>query len=363
MTTTDPTVAAAVLEALFDGRSDSEALSADLAEVAIRVARTAPRGLDLDIQRMLWCVALRFNAVSPGLREPCADFLASTRAQALQWLQGGSVADPPDLRLVASALEPADITAVGSQLAAVPVTERATRPQLLARHLEDERIQAALARLAPADFVLVPCGTATMGGGTKADQKPVVTHWLPAYFVSRFPVTVGEWLSFAKASGVDVPDAHQRGAEIPAHGLTWHQANDYATHRGMRLLTEREWEKAARGPAGNVYPWGNTFVAGMANTLETGIGEFTPVDRFADRGSSGYGVADMVGNAWEWTSSRYAGYGSQIMRADPRPLNDTDDRVLRGGAYDFDQFGCNGLNRYRCSPSRGWDTHGARLAF
>ena len=89
----------------------------------------------------------------------------------------------------------------------------------------------------------------------------------------------------------------------PVVYVSWRDCVAYAEWAGVRLLTEQEWEKAARGIDGRVYPWGDEFDSARCNTYESGIGATTPVGRYSPGGDSPCGCADMAGNVWEWTAS------------------------------------------------------------
>ncbi len=126
----------------------------------------------------------------------------------------------------------------------------------------------------------------------------------------------------------------------PVVGVSWYEAEAYCnwlkevTAREYRLPTEEEWEKAARGKNGKVYPWGNKFNQKRANTSESELGATTPVLMYPD-GESDYGAFDLSGNAWEWTSSKYS---------EGEPYY-----VLRGGSYIFDRWSAC------CADRNGYD--------
>ena len=131
---------------------------------------------------------------------------------------------------------------------------------------------------------------------------------LPTFWIDEHEVSNADYAGFVEATGRQ-PPSHWNGSPPPAGiaghpvvNVTYEDAKAYATWRGKRLPTADEWEKAARGEDGRIYPWGNTFMEGYCNTDETGIDETRPIDTFP-RDESPYGVIGMAGNAAEWTSS------------------------------------------------------------
>ncbi|MGR3179234.1 MAG: SUMF1/EgtB/PvdO family nonheme iron enzyme [Candidatus Anammoxibacter sp.] len=127
----------------------------------------------------------------------------------------------------------------------------------------------------------------------------------------------------------------------PVIGVSFYEAEAFAKWSGKRLPTEEEWEKAARGTNGRVFPWGDEFDKEKCNTGESDCGKSTDVTLYPD-GISYYGCYDMAGNVWEWIDDRY---------------NDgKDTHVLRGGSW------INGTDSCRCD-SRDWFNPGARVLF
>ncbi len=116
------------------------------------------------------------------------------------------------------------------------------------------------------------------------------------------------WLSFKLGGGLDLGQIDQ-----------W----------AVRLPTEFEWEKAARGTKGLLYPYGNEFDAKKCNTRELGIGKTTPVTAYP-QGASPYGAFDMSGNVWEWCLTDY---DNPQLVADAENISSNNDRVLRGGSW------------------------------
>jgi hypothetical protein len=188
----------------------------------------------------------------------------------------------------------------------------------------------------------IPAGKFIMGD-EQGDTSEAPAHrvYLNAFYIGKYPVTEAEYGRYQQDKGhpvaIDI-DKEQH----PAVRLSWYDAQAYATWAGMRLITEAEWEKAASwqetvgaGWQGRKrkYPWGNRFAKRRCNTSESGIETTTPVGAYSkEDGDSFYGVADMAGNVWEWTSSQDKKYPYDP--TDGREdLTDAKWRVLRGGCF------------------------------
>ncbi|MBI2877467.1 MAG: SUMF1/EgtB/PvdO family nonheme iron enzyme [Candidatus Tectomicrobia bacterium] len=158
------------------------------------------------------------------------------------------------------------------------------------------------------EMVLVPAGEFLMGD----DRRPV---YVEAFYIDRYPVTNLQFRRF-DPSHLFSPE---RAAYPATRWVSWYRARAYARWRGKRLPTEAEWEKAARGTDGRLFPWGNEFDPQCCNTKEGGVLGYTPVDRYP-RGQSPYGCRDMAGNVMEWTADWFDETRSH--------------RVVKGGSWD-----------------------------
>ncbi len=177
--------------------------------------------------------------------------------------------------------------------------------------------EAGAQSVVPGEMVFIPAGEFIMGTNNK-DSSAYPEHkvYLPAFWIDKYEVTNSQFLDFAikeRYTGEGAKEGKDwRLFFTPDKGLypvvyvTWNDAAAYCKSVGKRLPTEQEWEKAARGTDGRVYPWGNDWGEKRANTYEFGPSKPTAVGQYDD--ISPYGVHDMLGNVQEWTSSWYTAY-------------------------------------------------------
>jgi formylglycine-generating enzyme required for sulfatase activity len=247
------------------------------------------------------------------------------------------------------------------ELGALAPVDRATGGRVLA-HLGDRRKGVGLREdgLPEIDWEVIPAGPFVMGPDPGPFSKAgKVEVEVGAFRIARFPVTNAQYETFVSDGGYTSrwrrcwtsegwkwKDERRRpmdgGASeesrLPNHPrvmVTWYEAHAFCgwlTEKlgyEVRLPTEAEWEKAARGCDGRVYPWGEDFDATRCNVLDTGIGTTSAVGAFPS-GSSPYGVLDMSGNVWEWCATTWRKTYEEPAVEDPEG---TASRVARGGSF------------------------------
>jgi formylglycine-generating enzyme required for sulfatase activity len=275
-------------------------------------------------------------------------------------------------------------------------------------------------------LVYVPPGPFWMGSDNGGDQKIHLNEYLDyGYWIACYPVTVAQFRAFVSASGkvIDYTDAVAGILNHPVIWVSWHEAMAFChwltgvlpkalAGYGVRLPTEAEWEKAARGgerlPVGDSqglslplpekgespqaissadlevnpaprrsYPWGASADIDRAdpnrcNFDDTGIGATSPVGCFPG-GRSPYGCQDLCGNVWEWTHSFWgADFDKPKFRYPYEPKDGRENasanketlRVLRGGAFGYNGDGVRCAGRGRDYPDgRSYYFIGFRVVF
>lgn len=213
------------------------------------------------------------------------------------------------------------------------------------------------------EMILIPEGVFTRGSDAGGfDEKPQQEIYLDAFYVDKYEVSVEFYNKFRRAANYVEPSVpffqgDQSILEIPKHpvvGVSWLDAVNYCKWAGKRLLTEAEWEKAARGTHGLIYPWGNKVLAKRANLAGRADGfEFmAPVGSFP-MGRSVYGVHDMAGNVSEWVADWYGQFyykTASIMK--PTGAEKSRNRVFRGGSWDSRTVDIRPSKRFAATPGR-----------
>jgi formylglycine-generating enzyme required for sulfatase activity len=187
------------------------------------------------------------------------------------------------------------------------------------------------------ELILIPAGSFSMGEDSgRASNQPQHEVYLDAYFIQKTEVTRSQFLEFLAATGYQAigwqtPDEEPR--DLPATRLLWRDADAYCAWLGLRLPTEAEWEKAARGTDGRFYPWGNAWAPENANGADSGFDDVRIVGSYP-QSASPYGLLDMSGNAAEWVSDYYdASYYNYSPTENPQGTTIVLDHVIRGGSY------------------------------
>jgi formylglycine-generating enzyme required for sulfatase activity len=212
-------------------------------------------------------------------------------------------------------------------------------------------------------MVFIPAGEFLMGSDPQEDkaaednEQPQHRLYVPDYYLAKTPVTNAQYRAFVQASSHKKPDHWAEGRpprgreEHPVVLVSWYDAMAYCrwlsevTGGTYGLPSEAEWEKAARGTDGRIYPWGHEWDATRCNAGNV-VGDTTPVGAYP-QGASPYGILDMAGNVWEWTRSlqgRYPYPSDAKGREQREDLGPNDQpRVLRGGAL------CGHVSLVRCA--------------
>jgi formylglycine-generating enzyme required for sulfatase activity len=211
-------------------------------------------------------------------------------------------------------------------------------------------------------MVFIPAGEFTMGsylGGD--DEKPERKVFLDAFCIDQYEVSNAQYKECVDAGACNPPARTSSSTRLsyydnleydnyPVIWVTWNDAQTYCKWRGKRLPTEAEWEKAARGTDGRLWPWGNSDPDGTKLNLcdvnciydwkepqiDDGYQDTAPVGSF-EAGKSPYGVYNMGGNVREWVADWFLpDYYSNAPDRNPPGPSSGEGRVLRGGSWRSD---------------------------
>jgi formylglycine-generating enzyme required for sulfatase activity len=236
-------------------------------------------------------------------------------------------------------------------------------------------------------MIHIPSGKFLMGSDPKQDphaedrEQPQHTLSLPDYYLAQTPVTNTQYQIFVDVTGHRAPQHWQDGhpphskADHPVVHVSWHDALAYCrwlaevTGKPYRLPSEAEWEKGARGNDGRLYPWGNQWNPQCCNSNESELDDTSPVGAYP-HGASPYGLLDMAGNVWEWTTSLWGKemkepeFGYPYDPADGREDLEAGRavmRVLRGSAFYYNIVYTRSAYRIRSYPDYRVRTRGFRV--
>ena len=240
-------------------------------------------------------------------------------------------------------------------------------------------------------MVLVPAGEFQMGSSVEEVDQALaecsLTHsdcepsWfesetpahvvvLRAFWLDRMEVTNAQYQRCVDAGACEksgyADDPDYNSDVRPIVGVNWDDAQSYCQWAGARLPTEAEWEYAARGPKGWVYPWGNKFDGARLNfcdkdcgmawsdqAADDGYALTSPVGSYPG-GVSWCGVLDLAGNVWEWVADRYERYPTE-QQVNPTGPTSGEIRVLRGGSDISGSIDVRSAVRFWISPDRFYD--------
>ncbi len=189
------------------------------------------------------------------------------------------------------------------------------------------------------DMVLIPSGEFIMGSNEGAvDEGPERNIYLQSFFIDKYAVTNEQYKNYIEETKHPLPkgwaftgyDSNFR--DHPVVFVNYSDAEAYCTRQGKRLLNEEEWEKAARGTDGRKYPWGDHFDETNANTSLGEIVGTVPVTSY-ESGKSPYGLLNMAGNVWEWTSTAGQNEGTKITRGGSWGLSHRFSRTFSRAGY------------------------------
>ncbi|MCA9027406.1 MAG: SUMF1/EgtB/PvdO family nonheme iron enzyme [Planctomycetaceae bacterium] len=220
-------------------------------------------------------------------------------------------------------------------------------------------------------LIYVPGGEFIMGSDEFSSERPPHRVRVSPFWMGRTEVTNAQYRRFLEATNGTPTEYDNKplyGApDQPVVGVTWSMAEAYCRWAGGRLPREAEWEFAARGTDGRLYPWGNAEPdssraiygrifgrGGKPEPVGTTPGDVSP-----------FGILDMAGNVMEWCEDWYAPYPEETgqVLTDPVGPSSGSKRIMRGGCWNFQAFALRTTNRFPTMPEMtgGTEHLGIRL--
>lgn len=226
---------------------------------------------------------------------------------------------------------------------------------------------------APFAWIDIPSGEVTIAGYERSYVKEATLFNVASFVIAKYPITNAQYIKFIEAGGYRNErwwtedgwqwqqrirqgyrnDVISRASKDPVGGTSWYEATAFcrwlreATGENVSLLTEQQWQRAAQGDDGRLYPWGNEWESRYCNSSGE-FGETIRVDKYEGKGDSPYGVVDMVGNLSEWCLT-------DMETGNQDEDQDADNRIVRGGFWSFGHH-----YKYFQVTDRSWDPVGSR---
>ena len=237
-------------------------------------------------------------------------------------------------------------------------------------------------------MIYIPAGQFIMGSDNYSTEQPVQNISLDNYFIDKYPVTNAQYQKFVDETGY-ITDAEKNNTgqvkigrrmrefegatwmmpdgatpidgkeDHPVRQVSYNDAVAYCEWAGKDLPTEAQWEKAARGPAGATYPWGDSDADDTMANFDGYIDDTTSVTAY-EKGQSYYGAFDMAGNVYEWCKDWYA--DGERQPENPTGPGTGTNRVLKGGSFTEGIDSLRSSNRLEAEPASSSVLYGFRCA-
>lgn len=249
------------------------------------------------------------------------------------------------------------------------VAEKAPSPGATPRVMVTPPLPEEITGRDGASMVLVPAGEFIMGSDKgDDDEKPIHRVQVDTFYIDKFEVTNGKFAKFIDAVkgeppwGFDDKDTPVAHADQPVRWVTWLDATAYCQWAGKRLATEAEWEKAARGTDGRLYPWGDEPPTSAHAVFGQKEGsESLPPFSNRDKGKSPSGAQDMAGSLYEWIADWYDDqYYAKTPSQNPRGPSEGAQKVQRGGSYTNNPYRLRASFRTKDNPTEARPNVGFR---